>query len=98
MYVLSQNVGKLFVQYFFLHSLEKFSLEVRTLILNLYFLGENAFTHTFTFEPCYLITHMKMAHLSWTSPNMSSIGEVPDRLSKTLLMSLVGNHWATGGL
>ena len=39
-----------------------------------------------------------MVHLSQTSPNMSSIEEVCDRLSKTFLMSLVGNHWATGGL
>ena len=29
---------------------------------------------------------------------MSSIGEVCDRLGKTFLTSLVGNHWATGGL
>ena len=41
---------------------------------------------------------MKMANLSLTSPNMNSIGEVFKRLGKTFLMSLVGNHWATGGL
>ena len=29
---------------------------------------------------------------------MSSIGEVCNMLSKTFLTSLVGNHWATGGL
>ena len=29
---------------------------------------------------------------------MSSIGEVCDRLGKTFLTSLVGNHWDTGGL
>ena len=29
---------------------------------------------------------------------MCSIGEVCDRLGKTFLTSLVGNHWATGGL
>ena len=39
-----------------------------------------------------------MTHLSWTSPNMSSIGEVCYRLGKTFLTSLVGNHWATVGL
>ena len=43
-------------------------------------------------------TQMKMAHLSRTSPNMSSIGEVCDRLGKTFLTSLVGNHWAAGVL
>ena len=43
-------------------------------------------------------TQMKMANLSPTSPNMSSIGEVWDRLGKTFLTSLVRNHWATGGL
>ena len=37
---------------------------------------------------------MKMAHLSRTSPNMSSIGEVCNRLGKTFLASIVGNHWA----
>ena len=41
---------------------------------------------------------MKIAHLSRTSPNTSSIGEVCDRLCKKFLTSLVGNHWATGGL
>ena len=41
---------------------------------------------------------MEMAHLSRTSPNTSSIGEVSDRLGKTFLTSLVGNHWATGRL
>ena len=41
---------------------------------------------------------MKMAHLSQTAPNMSSIGEVCDSLKKTFLTSLVGNHRATGGL
>ena len=39
-----------------------------------------------------------MAHLSQTPPKMSSIGEVCDRLGKTFLMSLLGNHRATGGL
>ena len=39
-----------------------------------------------------------MAHLSQTPPNMSSIGEVCDRLGKTFLMSLLGNLSATGGL
>ena len=43
-------------------------------------------------------TKMKIAHLSRTSPNMSSIGEVCDRLGKTFLTSLVGNLWAIGGL
>ena len=43
-------------------------------------------------------TQMKMAYLSRTSPNLSSIGEVCDRLGKTFLTSLVGNPWATGGL
>ena len=38
---------------------------------------------------------MKMAHLSPTSPDMSSIGEVCDSLGKTFLTSLVGNLWAT---
>ena len=33
---------------------------------------------------------MKIAHLSWTSPNTSSIREVSDRLGKTFLISLVG--------
>ena len=41
---------------------------------------------------------MKMANLSPTSPNIGSIGELCNRLSKTFLTSLVGNHWATGGL
>ena len=39
-----------------------------------------------------------MAHLAQTPTNMSSIGEVCDRLGKTFLMSLLGNHRATGGL
>ena len=41
---------------------------------------------------------MKMANSSPTSPNMNSIGEVCDRLGKTFLTSLVGNHLATSGL
>ena len=40
---------------------------------------------------------MKITHLSPTSSNMSSIGEVSERLGKTFLTSLAGNHWATGG-
>ena len=39
-----------------------------------------------------------MAHLAQTPTNMSSIGEVCDRLGKTFLMSLLGNLSATGGL
>ena len=41
---------------------------------------------------------MKVAHLSQTLPNMISIKEVCDTLGKTFLTSLVGYHWATGGL
>ena len=41
---------------------------------------------------------MKLAHLSRTSPNKSSVGEVCSRLGKTFLTSHVGNHWSTGGL
>ena len=63
------------------------------------FLGKKAFTHTFTFQPYFFnYTQMNMAHLSRTSPNTSSIGEVSDRLGKIFLTSLVGYHWATGGL
>ena len=43
-------------------------------------------------------TSMKMAHLSQTSPKMSSIKEIYKRPGKTFLTSLVGNHCATGGL
>ena len=43
-------------------------------------------------------TLQKMANLSLTSPNMSSIGDVCNRLGKTFLTLIVGNHWATGGL
>ena len=43
-------------------------------------------------------TQMKMAHLSRTSPSMSSMGKVCDMLGKTFRTSLVGNHRATGGL
>ena len=39
-----------------------------------------------------------MENLSLPLTNMSSIGEVCDRLGKTFLTSLVGNHWPTGGL
>ena len=41
---------------------------------------------------------MKMAHLSWTPPNMSSIGEVCDSLGAVWLSLYDGNHWATGRL
>ena len=41
---------------------------------------------------------MKMAHLSQTPPNMSSIKEFCDGLGKTFLTSLVDNRRATGGL
>ena len=41
---------------------------------------------------------MKLAHLSRTSPNKSSVGEVCSRLEKTFLTSQVGNRWSTGGL
>ena len=43
-------------------------------------------------------TQMKMAYLSQTPPNMSSIRAVCDNLGKTSLTSLVGNYWATDGL
>ena len=43
-------------------------------------------------------TQMKIAHLSRPQPNMSSIGEGCNSLGKTSLTSLVGSHWATGGL
>ena len=39
-----------------------------------------------------------MAHLCRTSPNISSIREVCNRLGKTFLTSLISNHWATGRL
>ena len=39
-----------------------------------------------------------MASFSPTSPIMSSIREVCNRLDKTFLTPLVDNHWATGGL
>ena len=42
--------------------------------------------------------HRKMANSSLTSPNMVSIRKVYDRLGRTFMTSLVGNHWATGGL
>ena len=41
---------------------------------------------------------MKMANLSLTSLDMSSIREVCDKLGKTFVTSLVDNHLATGGL
>ena len=41
---------------------------------------------------------MKMALLSQTPLNMSSIGAVCDSLGKTSVTSLVGNYWATDGL
>ena len=41
---------------------------------------------------------MKMAHLSQTPTNMSSIRAVCDSLKKTSLTSLVGNYWVTDGL
>ena len=50
------------------------------------------------FNPVVFYTPMKMAHLSQTPPNMSSIGAVCDSLGKTSLTSLVGNYWATDGL
>ena len=62
------------------------------------FFGENAFTHRFTFQPFFIYTDMKMAHLSRTSPNISSIGKVCNMLGKTFLMSLACNNWATDGL
>ena len=37
-------------------------------------------------------------HLSWPTPNMSLIREGCDSHGKTSLMSLVGYHWATGGI
>ena len=50
-------MGKFLSNLFFIHSLEKSRLEVRTLLKNLFFGGRgNDFTHTFTFQPCYLIT------------------------------------------
>ena len=71
----------------FLHSLEKISLEFRTLKYKIYLFGGDVI---------WLIhTHMKVANLSWTSPNMSSIGGV---CSGSLMTSLVGNHWAFGRL
>ena len=44
------------------------------------------------------LTQMKKAHLSQTTPNMSSIAAVCDSLGKTSLTSLVGNYWGTDGL
>ena len=41
---------------------------------------------------------MKMAHLSQTPPNRSSIGAICVSLGKTSMKSLVGNYWATDGL
>ena len=84
-----------FVFYIFSHSLEKISLEA---FIKPSIFGENAFTPTITFQPCYSITPDEDAHLSRTSLNMSSIGEVFNRLGKTFLTSPVRNRWATGGL
>ena len=45
----------------------------------------------------FTYTPMKMANLSPTT-NISLIRKVRDRLVKTFLTSLVGNHWATQGV
>ena len=50
-------------------------------------MGENCFN-----------SHMKIAHLFRPQPNMSLIREACNSLGKTSLTSLVGHHWATGGL
>ena len=71
---------------------------MRTLLLHLSFLEKCFFSVIYISTMLFNYIHMKMAHLPWTSPNMGSIGEVCDRLGKTILKSLVGNHWATGGL
>ena len=41
---------------------------------------------------------MKIAHLSRPQRNMSSVEKGCHSLGKTSLTSLVGNHWAIGGL
>ena len=58
----------------------------------------NWVTQKWCLDQFFLYTQMNMDNLYPTSPNMSSIREVCDRLGKTFLTSLVGNHWATGGL
>ena len=62
----------------------------------LFFLREKCFYSYINISTMiFNYTQMKMAQ---TSPNMSSIGELCDRLGETSLTSLVVNHWATGVL
>ena len=48
------NVGDLILK--MLQSFENFFVDVRKRLLNLSFFGKTAFTHSFTFKLCYLIT------------------------------------------
>ena len=83
---------------FISHSLEKIILEVRTLLLNFFFLEKCFYFYIYILTIFLNYTPMKMVHLPGTSPNMSSILNVYNRLGKTFLTSLISNHWATGGL
>ena len=56
------------------------------------------FTHLHFNPVIKLLQKIKMAHLSLTTPNISSIGEVCDSVRMDLLSSSGGDHWATGGL
>ena len=102
MYILSQKpfrkVGKFFLN-FFLHSLEKIILEVRTFFYKTFlFCGKCFNSDIYISTVVCNYTNMKMANLSPTSPSMSLIREVCDKLVKTFLTSLFDNHWANGGL
>ena len=83
------NLSKLFLT---------INMDVRKLKKKCLFLGKcfNSFSYISILLSNY--TQMKIAHLSRPQQDMSLIREGCDSLGKTSLKSLVGNHWATGGL
>ena len=65
----------------FSHSLEKISLEVKTVLENLSFFWENcSYSYIYVSVMLFNYTRMKMTHFSLTSQNLRSLGEVCDRL------------------
>ena len=94
----TKTLEKMWVNFFFTHFQDHLIGSQHTFVKPI-FSKEKCF-HSYIYISTMLFNYarMKMANSSPTSPNMNSIGEVCDRLGKTFLTSLVGNHLATSGL
>ena len=90
------NVGQFFSKHF-LHSLDKISFEIMTLLQNIYFfLVRVLLSHIHTLTLLFNLTQMKMINLFPPPENNNLFQEACGIVGTTAVNTFVGNHWATG--